>query len=221
MSILDRIAKERKTDKSSDTHNYCVKYEKYLPLNRHDKINILEIGVLNGYSLNTWKDYFNSSKVVGIDITPSCKQYENIDRNVLVEIGSQDDEQFLLSVVEKHGVFDFIVDDGSHMNSHVIKSFEVLYPTMKSGGVYVVEDSCTSYWSNFGGGYLNPNSMVEYFKRLSDDISFRGLMNYNAPFIYARREDWLEDLSHQTQPDCRTDIESITFLNGIIIIVKR
>jgi hypothetical protein len=220
MSTLDQVGKGRFTDKTSDIHNYCVKYEKYLPLKRYDKMNILEIGVLNGYSLHMWKDYYYLSNVVGIDIDTRCKVHEGGGR-VNVEIGSQDDEPFLLSVVEKYGAFDFIVDDGSHMNSHVIKSFEVLFPTMKSGGVYVVEDSCTAYWSDWGGGYLNPNSSVEYFKRLSDDVNFRGLMNFNTSNVHARREDWLTDLSHQTQPDCRTDIESITFLNSIIIIIKR
>ena len=62
---------------------------------------------------------------------------------------------------------------------------------------------------------------MEYFKKLSDDINFRGLQNFNTSNVHGRREDWLIDLSNQTQPDCRTDIESITFLNGIIIITKR
>ena len=107
------------------------------------------------------------------------------------------------------------------MNSHVIFSFEKLFPTMKSGGVYIVEDSCTAYWSDWEGGHDKSSTSVEYFKRLTDDINFRGLMNFNSPNVHARREDWLDELSHQNQPDCRTDIESITFLNGIIMIIKR
>jgi len=63
--------------------------------------------------------------------------------------------------------------------------------------------------------------MMEYFKKLADDVNFRGLQNFDKPNVHARREDWLTDLSKQTQPGCVTDIESITFLNGIIIITKR
>ena len=76
MSTLDNLAKSYGTDKSSEIHNYCVKYEKYLPFNRYDKLNILEIGVLDGKSLKTWKEYFYRSNILGIDITPECKQYE-------------------------------------------------------------------------------------------------------------------------------------------------
>ena len=58
MSTLNNLAIRYGTDKSSDNHNYCVKYEKYLTFNRYDKLNILEIGVLDGKSLLTWKDYY-------------------------------------------------------------------------------------------------------------------------------------------------------------------
>jgi hypothetical protein len=114
-----------------------------------------------------------------------------------------------------------ILDDGSHINDHMIYSFEHLFGSVKSGGVYVIEDIGCSYWEDYGGGYLYPGSAVEYFKRLSDDINFRGLMNFDYSNVHARREDVLTDLSKQVQPGCRTDIESINFLNGIIIITKR
>lgn len=219
MSTLDRLAKLYGTDKSSDNHNYCVKYEKYLPFNRYDKINILEIGILDGKSLLTWKDYFYRSNILGVDINPDCKQYE--EERITVEIGSQADGNFLSRVWQQYGPFDMILDDGSHMNSHMIYSFEHLWGSVKSGGVYVIEDIGCSYWEDYDGGYLKETSSVEYFKRLSDDVNFRGLMNFNHTNVHARREDVLEGLSKQVQPGCKTDIESINFLNGIIIITKR
>ena len=219
MSTLDRLAKLYGTDKSSDNHNYCVKYEKYLPFNRYDKINILEIGILDGKSLLTWKDYFYRSNILGVDINPDCKQYE--EERITVEIGSQADGNFLSRVWQQYGPFDMILDDGSHMNSHMIYSFEDLWGIVKSCGVYVIEDIGCSYWEDYDGGYLKETSSVEYFKRLSDDVNFRGLMNFNHTNVHARREDVLEGLSKQVQPGCKTDIESINFLNGIIIITKR
>ena len=44
MSLLNEIAKKYGTDKSSEIHDYCVKYEKYLPFNRSDELKIMEIG---------------------------------------------------------------------------------------------------------------------------------------------------------------------------------
>jgi hypothetical protein len=219
MSTLDRIAKSHGTDKSSEIHNYCVKYEKYLPFNRYDNLNILEIGVLDGKSLLTWKEYYYNSHILGIDINPDCKKFE--ESRISVEIGSQSDSIFLSQISFKYGPFDMILDDGSHMNNHQIFSFQQLWGHVKSGGVYVIEDVGCSYWDDYGGGYLNEKSTIEYFKRITDDVNFRGLMNYSSLNVHARREDWLTDLSKQVQPGCMTDVESINFLNGIIIITKR
>ncbi len=220
MSTLDRIAKSKGTDKSSEIHNYCVKYEKYLPFNRYDRLTLLEIGVLNGESLKMWKDYFYKSYIIGVDIEPHCKMHE--EKRIDIEIGSQIDDEFLNNICEKYGWFDIIVDDGSHINSHVTHTFEKLFPRIKPGGVYVVEDVCTSYWEQYDGGYLKQDSSMEYFKRLTDDVNFRGLENFENPQgVWHRRESNLKELSERIQPYCRTDIESINFLNGIIIITKR
>lgn len=216
MSNLNEIAKYFGTDKSDDIHNYCVKYEKYLPFNRYDKINILEIGILNGKSLKTWKEYFYNSTILGVDINPDCKQYE--EKRISVEIGSQVDGNFLSRIWQQYGPFDMILDDGSHMNEHVIYSFEHLWNHVKSGGVYIIEDIGTSYWSEYGGGINFPKSSMNYFKKLTDDVNFRGVLNMNKVNVHARREDWCIE---NAEKNCITNIESINFLNGIIILTKR
>jgi len=218
---LEKLAIKHGTDKSSEIHNYCVKYSKYLPFQRDDAMNIMEIGVLDGKSLKTWKDYFYNSKIIGIDINPNCNQYDDRDNKIYVEIGSQVDNVFLLDVIRQYGPFDFILDDGSHLNEHVIYSFEHLWESIKSGGVYAIEDIGTSYWEDYGGGFRKHDASMEYFKRLADDVNFRGVINFNKPNVHARREDWCEENILNEQPNCITDIESITFLNGIILIRKR
>jgi hypothetical protein len=219
MTNLNRIALSYGTDKSSDYHNYCEKYANYLPFERYSELNIMEIGVLNGQSIKTWKDYFYRANILGIDINPDCKQFE--DNKIKIEIGSQADRDFLQQIKDAYAPFDMILDDGSHMNSHVIFSFEHLFDSVKSGGVYIVEDCATSYWEDWEGGFRKETSMMEYFKRLTDDVNFRGVMNFDKPNVHARREDWCSEAVSREQPDCRTDIESITFLNGIILIRKR
>lgn len=220
MRTLDKIAIDKGTDKSSQIHNYCVKYEKWLPFNRLEPIVLLEIGVLDGESLATWREYYPNSKIIGIDIMESCKQYEDLDNNVFVEIGSQDDPVFLSKVAEKHGPFDLIVDDGSHMNHHVIISFNSLIGSVKPEGVYVIEDCATAYWEEWGGGFRQPESSIEFSKRLVDDVNFNGEMQNDFWNVHARREDFLIPQVTSTL-NIRTDIESVNFLNGLIIITKR
>ena len=164
-----------------------------------------------------WKDYFYNSLIIGIDIVDKCRKHE--EERIKVEIGSQTNGDFLKTVCEKYGPFDLIIDDGSHINKDVIFSYGVLFEHINSQGIYVVEDSITSYAKEYGGGLLNPLSIIEYFKKLADDVNFRGIKDPDGG--YRRGEDRLIDLCRQKMPDCATDIESINFLNSIIIITKR
>jgi len=221
MQTLDKISKFYGTDKSSEIHNYCEKYQKYFPFDRLEPIKILEIGVWDGKSLLTWKDYYPNSTIVGIDITTECVHYTDKFKNIWVEIGSQNDAKFLSDVVKKWGPFDMILDDGSHQNNDVIFSFTHLIDYVKTGGIYVVEDVCCSYWEDYGGGYKKENTMVEFFKNLIDHVNFMGELQENFWNVHARREDYLIPQIIDKEINIKKDIESINFLNGIIIITKR
>jgi len=134
---------------------------------RLEPISFLEIGVWEGGSIPMWREYFaNGSKLIFIDINPECKKYE--ESGIIVEIGNQADAEFMRKLSEKHGPFDVVVDDGSHVNFHQIASFSYLWPHIRDHGIYIVEDCHTSYWPGFGGGFRNEASYVEFAKRLID-----------------------------------------------------
>jgi hypothetical protein len=219
LSSLDEIANRHNTDKGSNLHDYCRKYEKYLKFDRTEPINIMEIGVLGGSSLKMWNDYYYNSSILGVDINPESKQYES--KNVNIEIGSQNDIIFLNRITKQYGKFDLIVDDGSHNCSDVITSFENLFYSLNSGGVYVVEDSSTSYWEDYEGGYLLPSSTIEYFKKIVDEVNYLGQLAINHFSIHARKDDVLDRIVKEKGLQIRTDIESINFINSIIIITKK
>jgi hypothetical protein len=47
-----------------------------------------------------------------------------------------------------------VLDDGSHVMSHINASFTVLYPGLNRNGVYLVEDLHTAYWDEYEGDLL-------------------------------------------------------------------
>ena len=132
---------------------YFPTYERVFAEYRGKTLRILEIGVNLGGSLRLWKDYFGpETTIVGIDITPSCATFENSDERIFVRIGDQSDPAFLASVVEEFGPFDIVIDDGSHVVSHQIASFNALFHQgVAAGGLYLVEDLETSYWGDRTG----------------------------------------------------------------------
>ena len=112
------------------------------------------------------KHYFPNSKIVGLDINPKCKDHE--EENIEVIIGSQIDTNILAQLKQKN--FDLIIDDGSHHNNHVYKTFNELFKSLNNTniGLYVIEDIHTSYWKYYGGGFKNKNATIEKFKNIID-----------------------------------------------------
>ena len=142
-NVMTQIFNKYNTDKNESFHNYPYFYNRYLlEYRQRPSLKYLEIGVFRGESLKGMREYFNNAHVIlGIDVDPATKQYEDTSNGVYVELGNQTDTHFLKSVNDKHGGFDVILDDGSHLYSDIITSFKCLFPLLNNGGVYVIEDT--------------------------------------------------------------------------------
>ena len=99
----------------------------------------------------------------GVDIDPTCAKLSSDD--LPVHIGSQADPGFLQAVVERMGGVDVVLDDGSHVAKHQRASFDVLFPLLPAGGLYVIEDTHTAYWARHGGGYRRPGTAIQMSKK--------------------------------------------------------
>jgi cephalosporin hydroxylase len=164
---LDELGRLYQTDKSSLQHNYLAFYQEYFRPLRDKSLVILEIGVFNGASLKTWQDYFPRAKVIGADIEPGAKRYEN-DR-IFIEIIDQSNIEDLTRLAVRYGPFDIIVEDGSHLWEHQITSLKTLFPFLRAGGYYIVEDLQTNYGAlakNYSGNATI--SCIEYIKKWID-----------------------------------------------------
>ena len=154
------------------THYFGI-YERHFAPFRGKSVRVLEVGVYKGGSLAMWKSYFGGdSIIVGLDINPACKQFENTDAKIHVRIGDQEMGGFLKSVSKEFGPFDIIVDDGGHTTGQQIQSFLWLYFfAMKPDGIYLVEDLHTNYWPEyltFAGGMTFVDLASNLVHRLHD-----------------------------------------------------
>ena len=114
-----------------------------------------------------------------------------------------------------------IVDDGGHRMDQIIISFQSLFPFLKKGGLYIIEDLCTSYWSIYGGNgtpenpKAGPKTAIQFFKDLVDDL------NYTAA------RTWCGDVNkvpldlEKTLNIYQKEIEAIHFYKSMCIIIKR
>jgi hypothetical protein len=151
------------------THYFPI-YERHFHRYVGRPLVFLEIGCGKGGSLQMWKKYFGPhARIVGIDIVPECKQFE--ESQIHVRIGNQSDARFLGSIVDEFGAPDIVLDDGSHVMADILASFNFLYPRTERRGIYMVEDLHTAYWEEYGGGLSREGTFIEKCKALVDELN--------------------------------------------------
>ena len=202
---LDTLGILENTDKSSLHQDYLIAYDNILSQYRAEAFRLIEIGVFNGGSLRTWANYFPRASIVGIDINPGCKAHEA--ERIEVLIGSQDDPGFLREVLAGGDDPFLIVDDGSHRADHILFAFEALFPALRPGGIYIVEDAYMHFgWEEPHHRGCSTQSFKDYFFGLTQTTLQRFLEEGHRSGFRRYAFDW---------------IERITFVRGAIAIHKR
>lgn len=184
-------------------NHYFDIYERHFNRFRNQPIVILEIGVFHGGSLQMWKDYFgNEVQIHGVDINPDCKKLE--EDQVQIHIGSQTDRAFLRKLKEQIPKVDILIDDGGHTMKQQQTTFEELYDHVKEDGVYLCEDTHSSYWIEYGGGVKRNNTFIEFSKNLIDSLNaFHSRQGRFKPDAFTKSAD------------------SIHFYDSIVVVEKR
>jgi len=150
-------------------HHYFEIYHRHFARFRGRSPVIVEIGVFHGGSLQMWRNYFGpGARIVGIDIDPRCRRFE--DESTTILIGDQSDRRFLAEVRDRLPQIDILIDDGGHTMTQQITTFDELYPHIQPEGIYLCEDIHTSLMEEYGGGYRREGTFLEYSKALVDRL---------------------------------------------------
>lgn len=202
---MEIIGKKYNSDKITH-HKYHEIYPLFINKFYNTEGGMIEIGVEKFASIKMWIDLFKNMHIYGFDIN-----INNYDEKYNIFKGDQSKESDLNNFI---GIINkpiyFINDDGSHIPEHQVLTFNKLFPILEDGGIYIIEDIETSYWTknglygyNTNYGYKHPNSIVEIFKNIIDCV--------NNEFILQNIETPLQHLDN---------IKMITFAYNCIIIEK-
>jgi precorrin-6B methylase 2 len=165
---LHAIALQYGTDKAAPRRSLAAIYETFLVARRDQAVSLLEIGVLGGSSLRMWRDYFPNGKIYGLDRDEAAR--EHAEQRIAIFIGDQEDASILDHIIRESGGLDVVVDDGGHRARQQIGSLLYLWPHLKPGGLYIVEDIHTSYLAEYGMAWRKPGTAVEFLKGVVDDV---------------------------------------------------
>ncbi len=156
---LTEIANEAGTDKGTvcgDAHGYTLIYELLFDPIRDQALNLLEVGlsiggpehdrpasrtVADAPSIRMWNRYFPNAKLFGVDISDFSAFETDRFKFYEADCGDVASLDRLVDELTGSGVtLDIIIDDASHASFHQQMTMLKLFPLLKEGGFYVVED---------------------------------------------------------------------------------
>jgi SAM-dependent methyltransferase len=164
---------------------------------------IVDLGIFKGGSMALYALLFEPVKLVGIEYSPDLvvPLRDFIDRYGLAESvrpyygTNQADDARVRSIVDgefEGADIDLIVDDASHFYFESRASFNTLFPYLRAGGLYVLEDWG---WAHWPGDVWQKNQVFEAIRPALSNFVFELCM------LCASRPDLIESV-HVTFNSC-------------------
>lgn len=133
MSTLQEIAKKHRCFKM-ERWGYANVYPRYLEELRGETFPMFEIGVADGKSLRMWREYLPHAEMAAVDIDPACAAHgPGVHIQDVLGPGFP---EFARSLPRPR----VVIDDGGHIPDQQRRAWDVLWPLLEPGGLYVVED---------------------------------------------------------------------------------
>lgn len=195
---------ENLTLPSKKWQHYFDIYDKHLNRFRGKNPVILEIGIDRGGSLELWHKMFENPTIYAVDANPEVNNIK-FDFDVNIELGDQGDLNFWQRYIENKPKFDIIIDDGGHNMHQQINSLISLFPQLNLNGVYLVEDTHTSYVKAYGGGFQKQDSFIEIVKTFIDMINVEFIVDIDPPEHVAKTF---------------FNLTNISFYNSVVVMEK-
>lgn len=151
---LSQLINDKLTDKNT-THSYLELYETILFRKKETAKYVLEIGIgdfgeKNGGSIKLWKDYFETAKIIAIDILPITSVIDELINSERVTLYTETDaynEEFIENnLVNQNIKFDFILDDGPHTLESMLKCIQLYSNILADDGILIIEDVQSWDW---------------------------------------------------------------------------
>lgn len=156
--------------------HYFEIYHRHLSKFVGEEVNLLEIGIYSGGSLDMWRSYFGTKcHIYGVDIEEACNSYQN--QHTTVFIGDQADRSFWNDFRRTAPPIDILIDDGGHTPEQQRITLEEMLPHLRCGGVYFCEDVHEG-WNDFAAyatslvEELNQTESMNEFQKSIHSIHF-------------------------------------------------
>lgn len=177
----------------------------------------MELGVgvetASGRSLRLWDSYLThlAARIIGVDIGEYARRHAG--GRVTIEIGDCGSGTFISQLAARYQP-DIVLDDASHIWAHQILAFRLLFPVIKPGGLFIMEDIHTSF------GSLRPS-----FGREGEIDAYQFMLDYATHLVgkgqISSTTDALRSHDGLVEPEIMNEVSHMIFVPQAIIIQKK
>jgi len=169
---------------------------------------IVDVGVYKGGSIVLFYEAWQPQRLVGIDFNPEpppalseyCRDPSRKDA-IGIYLGVDQSDRAKLDEIcsaEFDGPLDLVVDDASHFYRETRETFRSLFPRLRDGGLYVIEDWGWAHWpgdhwqADRGGDYFRDkpplsNLLIELMLLCASAPGVVRRVSFDATVIYVER----------------------------------
>jgi len=169
---LRTLYEEHSTGKVSHKWDlYLDVYDRLFSPYRDRPIDLVEVGVQNGGSLELWLKFFpRAHRIIGCDIDPRCAALRYSDPRISVVVGPINERATSEQITRLAPEFDIFIDDGSHTSADINATFYNYFHRVRPGGLFVIEDLHCAYFPEYGGGLDAPGGSMGFLRILADAL---------------------------------------------------
>ena len=129
---------KRKNNKIT-AHGYAKFYEDLFKPLKDKSLKILEIGSFYGNASAALFFYFRNSLIYSADINPDMYKYKGSRLNNFF-VDSSSKESIVKNILNQNIEFNIVIEDASHMLKDQIITLFMLFPKIKKGGIFIIEE---------------------------------------------------------------------------------
>lgn len=159
--------------------------------------------------MRVWNDYFKhpEAKFIGVDISETARQVA--EGRIHIEIGDCGNREFLAELGSRYRP-QVLIDDASHIWQHQIDAFEVLFPSVLPGGMFIIEDIHTSF-----------GNVRHSYARSAPFDAFQYALGLTTHLVGAGQANPITEHLPKISPDAMAKIDYITCIPKAVIISKK
>lgn len=133
--------------------DYYKRYDDFLNHHKLSPRSVVEIGTFQGESTKIFARGLPEAKILSLDLHMRPIDFSAYPNVAYAQADQRKPDQLIAKLIQyfPEGI-DLVIEDASHIGLLSKLTFDAVFPLLRSGGAYFIEDWGTGYWDSWLDG---------------------------------------------------------------------